>query len=279
MAGDRTTTAQHDGPDDGTAQPPLSGLRAALARPTARLLGTFVLIPRVEVVEIVAAAGFDVVVLDAEHGPFGVESLGPLIVAAQGRGLFAVVRVSELNRQLIGAVLDLGADGVLVPHVASAAQAEVAVRAARYPPAGTRSLHPMVRAGRYGTDPGYAGAADARSAVLVMCEDAQAVAEVEDVVRTAGLDALFVGPFDLSAALGYPGRPTEPQVEQTVRAVLAAADRAGLPGALMAVGPAAARDWFERGARLVLVGVDTGVLVDGYRAVAEAVRADPPSSG
>lgn len=249
-----------------------TGLRAALADPGRRLLGTFVVIPSVEVVEIIGAAGFDVVVIDAEHGPFAIGDLTRLVAAAQGAGLFAVVRVAQLDRQAIGALLDIGADGVLVPHVASGAAAGAAVAAARYPSEGIRSLHGGVRGARYGADPNYIDSANKRCAVLVMCEDVEAVEALEDLVATPGLDSLFVGPYDLSAAMGYPGQPALPVVEETVARVLARAQEAGIAASLMAVSPQAARRWFDGGARLVLVTVDTSVLLAGYRSLAEIVR-------
>ncbi len=249
----------------------LSGLRGALADPARRMLGTFVSIPRVEVVELVGAAGFDLIVLDAEHGPFGIESLTELVAAAQGAGMYAVVRVPESRPQAIGAVLDIGADGILVPHVVSGEGTSAIVAAARFAPAGTRSLHNGVRAARYGADADYFTAANLRTAVIVMCEDAEAVAAIEDLAAAPGADAIFVGPLDLSASLGYVGEPGHPDVVATIRRVLGVADAAGKAGSLMAADPADARRWLDGGARMVLVSVDTAMFLGALRSARDAV--------
>lgn len=253
------------GPAPAPGPAPLTGLRGALADPNARLLGTFVSIPRVEVVELVAAAGFDLIVLDAEHGPFGIESLTSLVAAAQGSGMFAVVRVPEARPQTIGAFLDIGADGILVPHVVSGAATARIVAAARFAPEGTRSLHNGVRAARYGADADYFTAANTRTAVLVMCEDREAVAAIDELVAVPGTDAVFVGPLDLSASMGHVGQSDHPEVRAAVRAVLDSAARAGKAGSLMAGSPEQAREWLDAGAAMVLCSVDTAMFLRALR--------------
>ncbi|MGH2684976.1 MAG: aldolase/citrate lyase family protein, partial [Actinomycetota bacterium] len=124
-------------------------LRQAL-RKDRPLLGTFVMLPRIEVLEMVALAGFDVAILDLEHGPFQTSDLPELAAAAQGAGMFVVARLGDSSETTIGNVLDAGVDGVLVPHVFSDVEAMRVVRAGRYPPAGNRSLNPYVRGTRYG---------------------------------------------------------------------------------------------------------------------------------
>ena len=127
-------------------QRPLSGLRARLAEPDGARLAAFVSIPRIEVVQIIGYCGYDIVILDGEHGVFDAADLPGLVAIAHGVGLDVVVRVPELRAQVIAAALDAGADGVLVPHVGDAAQAAQAVAACRFPPTGSRSVHGAVAA-------------------------------------------------------------------------------------------------------------------------------------
>lgn len=254
-----------------------TGLRGALHDSNRRLLGTFVSIPRVEIVELIGAAGFDLIVLDAEHGPFGIESMTELVAAAQGAGLYAVVRVPELRHQTIGAVLDIGADGIIVPHVVSGDATERIAAAARFAPDGTRSLHNGVRAARYGADPDYFTAANLRTAVIVMCEDKEAVEHIDDLVAVEGVDAIFVGPLDLSASMGFVGDPANPVVVETITSVLATADRAGIAGSLMAGTPEESRRWLDGGARMTLCSVDTALILRALRAARDGAfpeRAD-----
>lgn len=253
-----------------------TGLRARLADPDARLVAVFASIPRVEVAELLAVAGADVVLLDGEHGSFDVSDLPGVIAAVQGAGAAAVVRVAELRAQVIAAALDAGADGVLVPHVRTADDAREAVAATRFPPAGRRSVHGAVRAARYGATTDHLAASDARCAVLVMCEDADALEVIDDIVGVDGLDGVFVGSFDLSASMGFLGRPAHPEVAAATKRVFAAAERAGIAASLMSPTPDAAAGWFEAGARMVVAGVDTALF---RGAVASAVeQARPPRS-
>lgn len=244
--------------------PAQSSLRHALADPATRLRATFVLVPRVEVVESLCQAGFEAVVIDLEHGPITVADLPPLVAAGQGAGMFVLVRVPEGLPSLIGAVLDLAVDGVVVPHVSSASQAEEIVRSARFPPTGERSINPYVRAARYqGTD-GWTARADAGTAVLVMVEGAEAASALGAIAAVPGVDAVFVGPIDLSAALGRAGDPEHPDVVNEVGRIIAEADAAGVATAVYCPNPAAARRWQRIGARLVVLSADLAMAYDGF---------------
>ena len=126
-------------------------LRAALGDGRS-LLATFLLLPRVEVVEMLAVSGFDAVIVDLEHGPTTRSELTTVVSAAQGAGLFAIARLGTRSDDEIGRALDSGVDGLLVPHVSSATEAETIVRAGRFPPTGDRSINPYTRGNAYGVD-------------------------------------------------------------------------------------------------------------------------------
>lgn len=250
-------------------------LRAAL-RERRPLLSTFVLIPRLEIVELLAAAGFAAVVLDLEHGPVGPSELPAIAAMAQGAGMYAVARVSSDSPAEILQVLDAGVDGVLVPHVGSAREARDVVRAARFPPAGERSINPYVRGAGYGADPYRTLAAvEEEVAVLGMLEGADALRELDDICAVPGLDAAFVGPVDLSAALGHPGEPEHPTVIAAVGDVLRRIDAAGIASGLYAPTPPAASRWLEQGATLVALSADSAMALRGFRAELDAVAAPP----
>ena len=107
-------------------------------------------IPRIEIVEAIGADEFDFVILDCEHGPFGIDAVPALLAAARGCGMVAIVRTADERPQGVGAALDAGADGNLVPRITGVAAAERAVRATRLPPVGGRGVNPCVRAASYG---------------------------------------------------------------------------------------------------------------------------------
>ncbi len=170
-----------------------------------RLIGTMVTLPTPEVAELLATVGYDWLFLDAEHGVFDAQTLQALLQAA-GSSTPCLVRVSAPAEVPIKQALDIGATGIIVPQINSAAQAEQIVRWAKYSPMGTRGTG-IARAQGYGWTLGdYISVANEQTAVVVQAEDVDAVREIEAIVRVPGIDAVFVGPYDLSASLGVPAR-------------------------------------------------------------------------
>jgi len=258
-------------------------LRRRMTSGEGPIVATFVSIPRVEIVEMLADAGFDAVILDLEHGPYGIQSVSPLIAAAHGRGIAAIVRVADDRAQGIGAALDAGADGIVVPHVNTAAQAHAVIDAARFPPDGQRGANPWVRAGAYGTDRRFFDEANDRVAVIGMVEGVDGVANLDEILAVPGLDGVFIGPVDLSSSLGVPGQTEHPDVVQTVADIVRRGANAGVATAVFAPTPRAAARWLGAGAFLVALGVDAGLIAQGLRAVRDALDEDlrsvaPPQS-
>ncbi|MET8352582.1 aldolase/citrate lyase family protein [Micromonospora sp. NPDC005206] len=251
-------------------------LRRALVDGDRQILGTFVIVPRVEVVEAAAAGGFDLVVLDCEHGPFGVEALPPLIAAAHGAGIAAVVRVARNDEPNIGAALDAGADGVLVPHVSSRQEAEDVVRASRFQPHGERSVHLWVRASGYGLEESYVTTADDRTAVIAMIEGIEARERLPEILPTAGIDAFFVGPMDLAASLGLAHTPYAPEVIEAARDIVQRSAEAGKATAIFAPTPEHAALWLSAGVKLVVLSVDTQLIRTSFTAAVAAATCPAP---
>ena len=236
------------------------------------LLGTFSIIPSVELLELIALAGFDCVVLDMEHGAYGVENLGPHILAARAHELAPIVRVRWNEPALIGAALDAGAAGVVVPHVQSAADAAAVVAAGRFPPTGSRGAHPWVRAADYAARAGWFEQADAAVGLVAMVEGEAGLQSLDAILATEGLDAVFRGPVDLAASLGLGGQLDHPRVQEAVRSVIERAAAAGVAAAVFSPTAAGAGRWLQAGARLVTVGVDTQIALPAFRSVVEAIR-------
>lgn len=248
------------------------GLSTLLAEPATRLIGTFLLIPRVEMVELAALAGFDLVVLDWEHGPYSSESTTPLVVAAHQCEIFALVRVRGDALDLVGTALDIGADGVIVPHIDTQARAREAVAAARFPPQGERSLNPWVRSARYSGSLAYPADANRQTACVVTIEGESGVLGASAIVSTPGIDAIFIGPVDLAASLGVPGRVDHPRVMDTIDRLIAEAARSSVGVSIFAPTPELAHRWLTRGARLVLLNVDTSLALSGFRHAIDELR-------
>lgn len=190
------------------------------------LAGSFVMAASATVVEMCGYAGFDFVVLDQEHGPSGPETLEHQIRAAETCGTAALVRVPWSARWLIQQALDAGAQGIVAPHVTTAEEAREIVRVAQYPPQGARGLATTARAGLHGnltTDEHLARGLD-RTTVILQIEDREALKNVAEIASVEGVDALFIGPADLSASLGHPGNPDHPDVVAAIEGIIADAN-------------------------------------------------------
>jgi len=183
--------------------------------------------PQPALIQMCGYAGYDFVVIDNEHGPASVETVGEAIRAAHGVGLAPIVRTFERD---IPRLLDAGACGIQVPLVETADQARRIVQACRYPPAGSRSVAFSTPAARYGFagGPAHVEASDRAIAVILMIETAAAMANLDDILAVPGVDAVCVGPTDLSYSLGLSGEGKHPAVRAAVAECVAACKRAGV---------------------------------------------------
>ena len=184
------------------------------------LLGCFLTWPTAGVAELLGLAGFDFLVLDAEHGFFSIESIEAMVIAAEGAGIPAIVRVPSCLAAEVGRSLDAGAAGILFPRGDGRATVHAAIESAKYPAAGKRGLG-GVRANRYGTVPldRFVQEANERTAIIVQIETGGALQELESIAAEPDLDVLFVGPNDLTQALGVPGQYADPRYKEAVERI------------------------------------------------------------
>ncbi|HEX6340985.1 HpcH/HpaI aldolase family protein [Umezawaea sp.] len=239
-----------------------ASLKARL-RAGEKLAGALVRMPSEDVVEMLAVAGLDFVLVDCEHGPADVGSLRHHIALAQVHGVPVLVRIGEGEHHLAARALDQGAQGIVAPHVESAADAEALVRAVRFPPRGTRGFATYPRAGRFGT----VSAADHRAAaestlVIAMLESPAAIGDAAAIVAVAGIDGYLVGTADLAAARG----PDDPSVADLLAAVRADPGTASVVRVDLASGAAGAAEAFADGAQVVVHNV-AHVLMETFRAL------------
>ena|SRR5690606_39219851 len=241
------------------------------------LLGTMLTLPDPAVAEIVAAAGFDWLFLDAEHGALETRELGTILRAVDHR-VPCVVRVAAAAEVPIKKALDLGAAGVIVPQVQSADQAREVVRYARYSPLGARGVG-LARAHGYGfAFADYVATANERIAVIVQVEHSRAVDEIDAIVAVDGIDAVLLGPYDLSASLGKMGQVDDPAVVAAIGRVVECCRSAEMPLGIFGVSADAVAPYAARGCTLLVAGVDTLLLGNAARGLksvlAAAVRKD-----
>ncbi|MGD2167507.1 MAG: aldolase/citrate lyase family protein [Gammaproteobacteria bacterium] len=224
-----------------------------------RLLGTMLTLPLPAVAEVLADTGFDWLFVDAEHGPFDLGDIAAVLQAVDRR-IFCVVRVPALEAVAIRRTLDLGAEGIIVPQVNTAEQAAAAVEYARYAPDGARGVG-LARAHGYGREfSGYLAGANRQVGIVVQAEHAQAVANIDSIVAVRGIDAVLIGPYDLSASLGRTGQLDHPDVVAAIDHVTDRCQAAGMPLGIFGMSAAAVAPYSRRGHTLIVAGVDAVLL-------------------
>ena len=168
-------------------------------------IGSWLTIPHQAVIEILSTAGFEWLTIDMEHSPISIETIMNLIGHIQGNGMQALVRVSKNEEVAIKRVLDAGADGVIVPMILNKEDAKQAVDYVKYPPMGKRGVG-LNRAQKYGTAfDTYQNFVNNEVVVIAQIEHIEAVNNLEEIFSVPGIDGIIVGPYDLSASMGYPG--------------------------------------------------------------------------
>jgi 4-hydroxy-2-oxoheptanedioate aldolase len=236
------------------------------------MFGAWLSIADPVVAEIMATSGFDYVLIDTEHAPWTLGMLQTALMAFKGEATIPIVRVPWNDQVHIKQTLDIGADGILAPMVRTVEEAKCLLRACRYPPAGIRGFGPR-RASGYGrnTDE-YVAHANESIFVMPQIEDVRTV-DVLDEILNLGVDALCIGPNDLSASAGLLRQHDHPTVRSAIDRVLAAAKARGVAVCTGITLPADKQaEWISRGARMALISSDIELLVKGIAGALEAVR-------
>jgi 2-keto-3-deoxy-L-rhamnonate aldolase RhmA len=231
-----------------------------------KLLGTMVTLASAASAEVLASIGFDWLFIDGEHGPLETRELAEILQAVSHKTA-CIVRVPQAAEVPIKRALDLGAHGIIVPQVNTAAQAADVVRWSRYAPDGERGVG-LARAQGYGqTFREYLRSANDEVAVIVQAEHARAVDNIEAIAKVPGVDAVLLGPYDLSASLGLMGQIDDPVVVTAIRRVTEACRAARMPLGYFGVTAAAVQPYAAQGYTLLVAGVDTLYLAQGAKAL------------
>lgn len=248
----------------------------AQMRSGAPSIGTWMSMAHPSIAEILAMAGYDWVVIETEHTAIDVSEVLRLIIAIEQRGSVPLVRLAWNDPIQAKAVLDSGAAGVLVPMVNTKADAELAVQMTKYPPLGSRGVG-LARAQGYGEHfDTYVQNANADSLLLVQIEHRDAVNNIEAILSVAGIDGIFIGPYDLSLSLGIPGNLTHPDLLEAKHKVLSATLSHGLIAGVHFVQPRTAASDCQKaisdGYRFIALGTDILFLGDSARALHHKVH-------
>lgn len=226
--------------------------------------------------ELAANAGFDWLLIDGEHAPNDLRGMLAQLQAVAPYPSQAVIRPVIGDTALIKQVLDIGAQTLLVPMVESAEQAQQLVKAMHYPPKGVRGVgSALARASRWNSIPGYLDHADEQMCLLVQIENKEGLANLDEIAAVEGVDGVFIGPADLSAAMGHRGNPGHPEVQAAIEDAIVRIGKAGKAAGILSADEKLARRYIELGAAFVAVGVDTTVLMRGLRELAGKFKGNP----
>ncbi|SRR5579871_353940 len=239
---------------------PQIGLWLALANPYAA--------------ELVAGSGFDFLTIDGEHSPNTLASILATLQALAGYPVQPVVRVPNHDPSLLKQVLELGATTLLVPMVETPEEARQLVRAVRYPPQGFRGVGAsLARSSRWGRYADYLARANETTCLIVQVETREAAANAAAIAAVDGVDAILVGPSDLSASMGLLGQPAHADVRALIERTLRAVTGAGRAAGVYCTDEALARHYQSCGASFVALGADASILAASTAALAARFRA------
>lgn len=252
-------------------KPPSNRFKRGL-RDRRQQIGLWNQIPNALVAEMLATANYDWIVIDTEHALTDVPDTLPLMQAMAPYRTHAVVRPASNDPVLIKRLLDLGTQTLLIPYVQDADEAARAVAAIRYAPRGMRGVATFTRASVFGQVADYVRDAEDELCLILQIETAEAVERIPQIAAVDGVDALFIGPADLAASMGYGSDMRHPEVERMIERAIRAITDAGKPAGILTADPAFARQCIDWGTTFTAVGIDMLLLAQASRSLVQQFR-------
>jgi 2-keto-3-deoxy-L-rhamnonate aldolase RhmA len=249
--------------------------RRALAEGRA-VLGTMVAeIRQPAIMQLLVNGGFDFAIIDNEHGPFNIETIADLSRTAVALGITPIVRVPDIAYPYIAQALDAGAQGIMAPRIYTAAQTKQVVDTVKYPPVGQRgsAMNRGQTTFRGGNVIEMMEEANQESLVIIQVETAAALESIDEIVSVPGVDVAFIGPNDLSIALGVPGQTTSSVLVDAIERVMDACVRHGVTAAIQMNDMKLALHWAEQGFRMMSYSAETGLLISAALTATASLRA------
>ncbi len=237
--------------------------------------GTWVMSASPIVAEAMGCAGFEWCVVDMEHSPLDLMTVVHLLQAVAGTKMVPVVRVPWNDTVTVKRVLDAGAQTLMFPFVQNADEARRAVAATRYPPEGVRGMAAMGRASRFGTNPNHYQTANRQVGVIIQLETPQAVEQLEAIAAVEGVDALFLGPADLSGAMGHTGQLTHPEVTALMDRAVQRCKAVGKPVGTVGGTVELLAEYRKTGFDYLAIASDLGLLMRTAQGVLASLREAP----
>ncbi len=239
-------------------------------------VGTFLELGSTSVVECLALSGFDYIIIDTEHGPFETESVMEFVCAAKRRNMTPLVRVKDFSRAAVLKNLDVGAMGLIIPNIRSLDDVRQVVEYGKYFPLGKRGVA-YGRGCGYGmekeqTMAEYFEECNRETMLIPQCETAECLEQIEEVVKIPGVDGIFVGPYDLSTALGKPGQFQDPEMIEAVERIRKACAAAGKPCFIYADSTEKGKKYLSEGFDTITLSMDAILLIQAMKQMIAEVK-------
>lgn len=243
-------------------------------------IGTFLSCGNMSLMECLGYTGLDFAIIDTEHGPFDTETMMNLIRAAELVGLVPIVRIANVDHREIQRAADCGAQGLIIPCLKDIADFYKAVDLAKYTPIGNRGFIKGRGAG-FGNRPWantatleeYFANSNDRIMLIPQCETAEALQNIEEIAKINGIDGIFIGPFDLSTAMGIPGQFDNPKYAAATNRILNACQNADKPCYLYTGSPQETADYLNQGFAGAAYSIDFSIFTEAYRKAVEEIQA------
>ncbi len=227
-------------------------------------------IPHSYAAEILAGAGFDWVLIDAEHGPFDINQIIIQLQAMSRYDVTPILRMPNADPVYMKTLMDAGVQSFIIPMVESAATAGAMAKAVRYPPTGTRGVGTaLARAAQWNRVNNYFSLANDEMCLITQIESVKGVEALDDILKVDGVDVIFMGPADLAGSMGHLGNPSHPDVKAKVNECLRKIVAAGKTPGVLTSSKELIADYTEKGAKMIGVGLDTIILAKATKTLAE----------
>jgi len=241
-------------------------------------IGTFLGIANAPLVECLGYTGLDFVLIDTEHGPYDTQPMSDLIKAAELGGMAPIVRIADVTHKEIQRAVDNGAQGIIVPCLRTVEDFKKAVDLAKFAPVGNRGFIKARGCGfgneawAKGTMEEYMKNSNERALMLPQCETVEALEHIEEIVQIEGLDGIFIGPFDLSIAMGIPAQFNHPDFQAAVERVFEACKKAGKLCMILGNTVEESKNYLERGFDAVAYSMDAYIITEVFRTAVDQIR-------
>jgi len=238
------------------------------------VLGPFMKFTDPAAVEIMGFAGFDFVIIDAEHGPISMESAQNMIRAAESVNITPIIRVGSNDESLILRALDVGAQGIEIPQINSRSDAVRAVKSVKYSPQGERGVCRYVRAANYSSMNKfkYFKSANEETMIIAHIEGVEGINNLNEILSVSGIDVIFIGPYDLSQSLGIPGEVNHPLVTEKMKEVVSKCKENKIAVGTFADDVETAKSWISLGVQYMSFSVDVGILYEVSKQIVENLK-------